>query len=43
MKILIDMNLSPAWTDCLEKIGIEATHWSKIGPADAPDSEIMKS
>jgi len=42
MKILIDMNLSPTWADCLRGIGIEATHWSEVGSADAPDLEIMR-
>lgn len=41
MKILIDMNLSPLWVDCLAEADIEAMHWSKIGPATAPDPEIM--
>ena len=41
MKILIDMNLSPGWSDFLTKNGIEAVHWSSIGLPDAPDSEIM--
>lgn len=41
IRILIDMNLSPSWANCLRASGIEATHWSEIGAADAPDSEIM--
>lgn len=41
MKIVIDMNLSPDWVREFECAGIEAVHWSRIGPADAPDSAIM--
>ena len=41
MKLLIDMNLSPRWCGLLEASGIEAVHWSSIGAATAPDSEIM--
>ncbi len=42
MKILIDMNLSPDWTQVLEAENIEAAHWSKVGKPNAPDEEIMK-
>jgi predicted nuclease of predicted toxin-antitoxin system len=41
MKILIDMNLSPKWADCLINNGIEAVHWVNIGMSDARDDEIM--
>jgi predicted nuclease of predicted toxin-antitoxin system len=41
MKILVDMNLSPNWVDFLTKNGIEAAHWSFIGPPDAHDTEIF--
>jgi predicted nuclease of predicted toxin-antitoxin system len=41
MKILIDMNLSPSWASVLEEAGIEAVHWSKVGPANAPDPVLM--
>ncbi|MDR1307614.1 MAG: DUF5615 family PIN-like protein [Treponema sp.] len=40
MKILVDMNLSPRWVDFLSGNGIEAVHWSSIGPPDAPDTGI---
>ena len=42
MKILIDMNLSPLWVSFLADQGIEAVHWSTIGEAAAPDSEILR-
>ena len=41
-KILIDMNLSPAWVEILASDDIEAVHWSKVGAANAVDSEIME-
>jgi predicted nuclease of predicted toxin-antitoxin system len=41
MKLLVDMNLSPRWVKLLAAAGIEAAHWSEIGAANAPDSEIM--
>jgi predicted nuclease of predicted toxin-antitoxin system len=41
MKILIDMNLSPSWAKVLNEAGIEAVHWSEVGPATTPDSAIM--
>ena len=42
MKILIDMNLSPTWAERFEQEGWQAWHWSEIGDARAPDSEIME-
>ena len=41
VKILLDMNLSPAWGSCLKAAGFEVSHWSEIGPPAAPDTEIM--
>ena len=41
MKLLVDMNLSPGWASQLSGAGIEATHWSSLGAANAPDAEIM--
>lgn len=41
MKLLIDMNLSPAWAGFLRSNGHEADHWSSLGSPSAPDSEIM--
>ncbi len=35
------MNLSPRWVDRFAESGIEALHWSSVGAAGAPDSEIM--
>lgn len=41
MKLLIDMNLSPQWVQFLKSAGFESQHWSEIGEAYAPDSEIL--
>jgi predicted nuclease of predicted toxin-antitoxin system len=42
MKILVDMNLSPAWIDVFKSAGIEAMHWSTVGEPGASDREIMR-
>jgi predicted nuclease of predicted toxin-antitoxin system len=41
MKLLVDMNLSPRWAKVLVEAGFEASHWSSLGPANAPDAVIM--
>lgn len=41
MRLLVDMNLSPQWARLLVDAGIPSEHWSTIGSAKAPDSEIM--
>jgi predicted nuclease of predicted toxin-antitoxin system len=41
VKLLVDMNLSPSWVDRLARHRFEAVHWSTIGAATAPDSEIL--
>lgn len=41
MKLLLDMNLSPRWCEVLADAGLEAAHWSAMGPRGAADSEIM--
>lgn len=41
MKLLVDMNLSPAWIPFLAAAEIEAVHWSSLGPANAPDHVIL--
>mgnify|MGYP001594976555 CR=1 FL=1 len=42
MKILIDMNLPPAWVSVLKESGHTAIHWSTIGAPNAPDREILE-
>lgn len=41
MKLLVDMNLAPGWIGLLVEAGFEAVHWSSVGAANAPDTEIM--
>ena len=41
MKILVDMNLSPAWVTVLNNHAITAVHWSTVGDPRAEDSVIM--
>ena len=42
IKILVDMNLSPAWISLLQEAGYSAIHWSSVGAASAADSVIME-
>lgn len=41
MKILIDMNLAPAWVEVLQADGWDAVHWSTVGHPSAIDQTIM--
>jgi predicted nuclease of predicted toxin-antitoxin system len=41
MKLIIDENMPPGWRVLLAASGIEAIEWSALGPADAPDTEII--
>jgi len=41
MKVLIDMNLSPAWVEAFQGHGIEALHWSAMGDPRAKDDELL--
>ncbi|MBV6417435.1 MAG: hypothetical protein CMLOHMNK_02135 [Steroidobacteraceae bacterium] len=41
MKLPVDMNLSPRWTDLLVRSRFDAVHWSGIGNPRALDQEIM--
>jgi predicted nuclease of predicted toxin-antitoxin system len=42
MKLLIDMNLSPAWMQCFSKHDIHAVHWQELGAVTASDGTIME-
>lgn len=42
MMVLVDVNLSPDWTGYLAAAGIEAVHWSQLGPSNSTDSKIMQ-
>lgn len=35
------MNLSPGWATLLKEAGMEAVHWSELGPANAPDPVLL--
>ena len=41
MKVVIDMNLSPAWVSPVERAGHTATHWSAVGSPNAADRKIL--
>ena len=41
IKLLIDMNLSPAWVSALSEHGWPAIHWSDDGDPRAADETIM--
>jgi len=41
IKLVVDMNLSPAWVEVFERHGWPAIHWSKVGSPTAPDRMIM--
>ena len=41
MKILLDMNLSPALVQKLSSLTHTSIHWSEVGDARASDREIM--
>jgi predicted nuclease of predicted toxin-antitoxin system len=41
VKILVDMNLSPAWVEALQAAGHEAVHWSTVGDPRAADETLM--
>jgi predicted nuclease of predicted toxin-antitoxin system len=42
MRLLIDMNLAPRWTEALTAGGHTAVHWSALGPVSATDSAICQ-
>jgi predicted nuclease of predicted toxin-antitoxin system len=43
MRLVVDMNLSPRWVDCLREAGLDAEHWSTIGETTATDAVIMQT
>lgn len=40
MKFVVDMNLSPKWSELLRASGYSAVHWAEVGPTTASDREI---
>lgn len=41
MKLLVDMNLSPAWVAIFQEAGWEAVHWSEVGQPSDRDEVIL--
>jgi predicted nuclease of predicted toxin-antitoxin system len=41
LRLLIDMNLSPAWVPVLQEAGFDAVHWSVVGEANAVDQTLF--
>jgi hypothetical protein len=41
VKVLVDVNLSPAWVAVLAAHRIEAVHWTSVGDPRAADAELM--
>jgi predicted nuclease of predicted toxin-antitoxin system len=42
VKVLVDVNLSPAWTKVLADHHIEAVHWTLVGDPRSADAEVMR-
>jgi predicted nuclease of predicted toxin-antitoxin system len=42
MKLLIDMNLTPAWVEFFDTHKIHSVHWSNVGNPQAPDADIFE-
>ena len=42
MKVLVDMNLSPTWTDYLRAAGYETHFWSSLGLPMSADGTILR-
>src|SRR5579864_2227086 len=42
MRVLVDVNLPPAWVALLVAHGIEAMHWTSVGDPRASDEELMR-
>jgi predicted nuclease of predicted toxin-antitoxin system len=41
MKLVVDVNLSPAWVERLAARGLDAVHWSAVGVVTADDQEVL--
>ena len=41
LRLLVDMNLSPAWVDWLAPRGWPAVHWSSVGDPRATDRIVL--
>jgi len=40
MKLVVDMNLTPRWIECLRSAEFESVHWSDVGDPRATDRLI---
>ena len=41
MIVVLDVNFAPGLVRELASLGVEARHWTEVGPATAPDREIL--
>jgi predicted nuclease of predicted toxin-antitoxin system len=41
MNLLLDMNLSPTWSEFFIENGYEAKHWATLGKANTSDTDIL--
>ena len=41
MSLLLDMNLSPSWSEFFTAKGYPTNHWATLGKANAPDADIL--
>jgi len=41
VRLLVDVNLTPSWVPFLRRHGVDAVHWSTVGPLNASDVQIM--
>jgi len=42
VKVLVDMNLAPAWVETLSRAGFDSVHWSEVGDPRASDRDVMQ-
>ena len=41
IRVLIDVSLSPTWTETFSAAGLESVHWSTVGDPRATDQAVM--
>lgn len=41
MRLVVDVNLSPRLVQALGAYGVDAVHWSALGPLDAEDAVLL--
>jgi predicted nuclease of predicted toxin-antitoxin system len=41
MNLLLDMNLSPTWSEFFTEKDFPTKHWATLGQANAPDTDIL--